>query len=264
MKCDYCSNELWEFSSGEVEGESRLEIEAHLATCPACTEELKSIKTLKISLNNPVGLDIAGAKKRIMSKIVAQGAGAEKVVKIAFRRPKPRLVSWFAGSGLAAALVVAVVIGLLPGSTEALSLDDLLMWHMQCLKDGTHKEYACKTQMDLDNKILRKMGVKPRPFDMSHHDKFVAGDVCIINGSMASHALFELDGEKIVSHFHVKDSSGRIKNADGATKLKEGLYLFSIKDHQILVRELAPGLFDVYIAKTPIERLLEFVKSEST
>ncbi|VAX18107.1 hypothetical protein MNBD_NITROSPINAE02-450 [hydrothermal vent metagenome] len=261
MKCDYYSNELWEFSSGEVEEDRRLEIEAHLASCPACAGELESIKTLKTSLNNPVGLDVEGAKKRILSKIVSVERG--KAVKVVFRRPRPRLFNWFAGSGLAAAIVVAVVIGFLPGSTEALSLDDLLMWHMQCLKDGSHKEYACKTQMDLDEKILRKMGVKPRPFDISHHGDFIAGDVCIINGAMASHALFELDGEKIVSHFHVKDSSGRIKNNKGATKLKDGLYSFSAKGHQILVRELEPGLLDVYIAKTPIENLLRFVKSEN-
>jgi len=261
MKRIDCSNELWEYVSGELSGEFSLEIEGHLSSCLSCAKELESIKEIRNSLQSTAGLDIDGAKSRVLARALSGAAHVGAEDRPQFFRAKS--FKWAAPFGVAAALIISLFISLWPVSTSALTVDDLVGWHIRCLKDDLHKNYTCKTQVELDKKMLQSLGVKSHPFNMNHH-KFVQGDICKIKGSLAAHALFRMDDEKLVSHFHVNDLYGQIKNRDGLRKINEHMYHFSIKDHQILIGELSPGNFEVYISKTDFKSLMTFVEEKKS
>lgn len=106
--CDACGPELGAYLLGESSGEARREVEAHLAGCPACRDELERERTLRAGL---AGLPTAACPDAVTARILAI-VDTERAAK--GLRDRRRRGVGLAG-GLLAATLAAVLI-LRPGT----------------------------------------------------------------------------------------------------------------------------------------------------
>src|ERR1700677_2668501 len=65
MTCREVHNLLEAYSDGELDLVRHLEVEAHLATCAACTEQEKNLRSLRTALSSPTLYQRAPAALRI-------------------------------------------------------------------------------------------------------------------------------------------------------------------------------------------------------
>jgi anti-sigma factor RsiW len=106
--CDACGPELGAYLLGESSGEARREVEAHLAACPACRDELERERALRAGL---AGLPTVACPDRVTARILAVVA----TERAATRRRDRRLRSVGLAGGLLAATLAAVLF-LRPGA----------------------------------------------------------------------------------------------------------------------------------------------------
>lgn len=93
---------------GALDADGRREFEAHLATCAACTAEVRTLRPVAVGLAQAVPQHDPPADLRARVLAMATGRGGAGVVQFAVReRPAPAL-AWLAA---AAALVAAVGLG---------------------------------------------------------------------------------------------------------------------------------------------------------
>ena len=90
----------------EIEAPGRVEIEAHLESCPGCRALLEDLRRLDAAVGAEVAPPVpAGLARRIRSRLGPADAGAAAVPK----PPRPRRSGWFGPLPLAAAASLVVV-----------------------------------------------------------------------------------------------------------------------------------------------------------
>lgn len=106
--CDACGPELGAYLLGETTGEARREVEAHLAGCASCRDELERERALRAGLG---GLPLAACPEAVSARILAVVAGERAAAQRRHRR--------WGGAGVAAGLLaatLAAVLFLRPGA----------------------------------------------------------------------------------------------------------------------------------------------------
>jgi Putative zinc-finger len=103
MKCDEGLDRLDDLVDGVLPEDERLALEFHLASCPACREEERRLRTI---LAEARSLRVDKAPSRDLWPEIASAIGAEKILTPEFGRPK---APWRWWPALAAAAVVAAV-----------------------------------------------------------------------------------------------------------------------------------------------------------
>ncbi len=258
MKCEDINENLWEYLAGETPEDISRSVKSHVASCPACSANLESIKELRLALKRePAELDINNSRKRILGKVYSNGDNSVPGVHL-----KRKFMRWVAPLGVVAAALLIMVAGFWPEPTSALSLDDFLGQHVRCIKEDHHKIYTCNTQMEFAVNALQKLGLKPRPFKAVGQD-FVKGDLCIVNGVMAAHELLKhgmfTDDTDLLSHFYVRNVGVEFLDRQGVKKVRDKLWGLELPDYKMAIYDRGAGDYEIYIANIPFKDLLEFV-----
>ena len=232
-KYSHFTDKLSAYVDNELAPSELDELERHIASCDLCQNEIQALKSTKHTLKSllPKISPDNREKERILSRVYEE-AGEKGRGAVSFRRRNSFL---YKGMALAASILLLIFISRTDTTSSPVKL--YVLEHQKCMTEG-HRDYLCKTEHELSQKIENTMGIKafiPTYFPKGF--KFIKGDVCNIKGVTVAHMVMS-DGKRILSYFQGKGEIsdketiqiGRLENYKYAHWKKDGVYCIIVGD----------------------------------
>ena len=245
-KCSQFTDKLSAYVDNELSPSELDELERHIGSCDLCQNEIQALKSTKHTLKSllpkiePANKSRERILKRVFEEAGEKGRGGVYDIK-KFRRRNSLL---YKGMALAASILLLIFISISDTTSSPVKL--YVLEHQKCMTEG-HRDYLCKTEHELIQKIENSMGVKSFiPTYFPEGFKFIKGDVCNIKGVTVAHMVMS-DGKRILSYFQGKDvkspltppfskgghggiNAGRLENYKYAHWKKDGVYCIIVGD----------------------------------
>lgn len=240
--CTEFSDKLSAYIDNELPLTEINEVKEHIDSCGLCQHDFKVLQAAKGILKTLSPKAVSDeAKKRILDKVWMSTESRKKVYHLKkrdysrydrLRNFKGIDYRWMA---LAVSLLLFIFIATSDITSSPLKL--YILEHQRCMDEG-HRDYLCKTEHELSQKIENTMGVKAFiPPYFPEGFKFIKGDVCKIKGVTAAHMVMG-NGDKILSYFQSKEKittkgmmqTGRLENFNYAYWKKDGVYCIVVGD----------------------------------
>lgn len=236
-RCQQFTDKLSAYVDNELSPSELDELERHIGSCDLCQNEIQALKSTKHALKSllpkiePANIP----RERILSKVFDEAGekGRGRVYNIEkFKRRNSLL---YKGMALAASILLLIFISISDTTSSPMKL--YILEHQKCMTEG-HRDYLCKTEHELSQKIENSMGVKSFiPTYFPEGFKFIKGDVCNIKGVTVAHMVMG-DGKRMLSYFQGKGEisakenmqTGRLKNYKYAYWKKDGVYCIIVGD----------------------------------
>lgn len=236
-KCSQFTDKLSAYIDNELSPSELDELERHIGSCDLCQNEIQSLKSTKHTLKSllpkiePVNKSRERILKRVFEEAGEKGRGGVYDIQ-KFRRRNSLL---YKGMALAASILLLIFISRTDTTSSPMKL--YVLEHQKCMTEG-HRDYLCKTEHELSQKIENSMGAKSFiPTYFPEGFKFIKGDVCNIKGVAVAHMVMS-DGKRILSYFQGKGEisakgtiqRGRLENYKYAYWKKDGVYCIVVGD----------------------------------
>jgi anti-sigma factor RsiW len=238
-RCQQYTDKLSAYIDNELPPSELNDVESHIGSCDLCQNEIHALKSTRHALKSllPKIEPDDRERDRILDRVYEE-AGSEKgrgrIFNFkTFRRRNSLL---YKGMELAASILLLIFISI--SDTTSSPVKVYVLEHQKCMTEG-HKDYLCKTEHELSQKIENNMGIKAFiPTYFPEGFKFVKGDVCDIKGVTVAHMIMS-DGKKILSYFQSKEfrngqggdiKRGKLKDMNYAYWKKDGVYCIVVGD----------------------------------
>lgn len=251
MVCAEFSEQVWDYLAGVLPPSVAGEMKTHADTCPRCVRELDAAHGVRNVLLAPPAVDIEKTRERVFARVYAQNKA--KVVSIR-RRRWLRFVAPAIGAA-AAAFVIAFTMW--PEPTSALSLDDLVNEHAQCVVNEQYKNYPYATNDEFSRRAISEMGRANHPVP-ARQCKFLRGGFCDLKGVRAAHAVLSSDGG-LISRFSLRENCRTFLENGGLEAIREGLWRARIHGATLVLVEYKEGTCDVFLGDASFEILVKIV-----
>ncbi len=232
-RCKEFIDKLSEYIDNELPHAESAAIKGHIESCKSCQDEFKALQAAKYILKSlPQKTASDEVRERILDRVLE--SKKYKVYRLlpAYFKRKEIAYRWMA---LAASILLVIFIGI--SDTNSSPVKVYLIEHQKCMLEG-HRDYLCKTEHELNQKIENTMGIKPFiPSYFPEGFKFIKGDVCKIKGLTVAHLIMG-KGDKILSYFQTKGEvaihemgkTGKFENLNYAHWQKNGVYCIVVGD----------------------------------
>ncbi|MBI3583530.1 MAG: zf-HC2 domain-containing protein [Nitrospinae bacterium] len=240
-KCSQFTDKLSAYIDNELSSSELDELDRHIGSCDLCQNEIQALKSTKHTLKSllPKIEPANKSRERILKRVFEEAVEKGRVVS--FRRRNTLL---YKGMALAASILLLIFISRTDTTSSPMKL--YVLEHQKCMTEG-HRDYLCKTEHELSQKIENSMGVKSFiPTYFPEGFKFIKGDVCNIKGATVAHMVMS-DGKNILSYFQGKDvkspltppfskgghggiNAGKLENYKYAHWKKDGVYCIVVGD----------------------------------
>jgi hypothetical protein len=157
--------------------------------------------------------------------------------------------------GVAAAFIIAVAMW--PAPTSALSLDDLVNEHANCVVNGQYKNYPYATNDEFAKRAVSETGRANNPVPASQC-KFLRGGFCDLKGVRTAHAVLSAEGG-LISRFSLRESCKAFLENGGLEKIRGGLWRARIGEATVVMVERREGTCDVFLGDASYEILVRIV-----
>ncbi|OGW08436.1 MAG: hypothetical protein A2W77_06060 [Nitrospinae bacterium RIFCSPLOWO2_12_39_16] len=237
-KCSQFTDKLSAYIDNELSPSELDELERHIVSCDLCQNEIQALKSTKHTLKSllPKIFPDNREKERILSRVYEEagekGRGGVYYIKT-FRRRNTLL---YKGMALAASILLLIFISISDTTSSPVKL--YVLEHQKCMTEG-HRDYLCKTEHELSQKIENTMGIKAFiPTYFPEGFKFIKGDVCNIKGVTVAHMVMG-DGKRMLSYFQSKEfrngqggdiKRGKLNDINYAYWKKDGVYCIIVGD----------------------------------
>ena len=236
-RCQQWTDKLSAYIDSELSQIELREVEEHIGSCELCQNEIQALKSTKHTLKSLL-LKIAPDNRergRILGRVYEQAdeRGRGRVYDIKTFGRKNSLL--YKGMALAASILLLIFISRTDTTSSPVKM--YVLEHQKCMTEG-HRDYLCKTEHELSQKIENSMGVKAFiPAYFPEGFKFIKGDVCSIKGVTVAHMVMG-DGKRMLSYFQGKGEIsaketiqiGRLENYKYAHWKKDGVYCIIVGD----------------------------------
>jgi anti-sigma factor RsiW len=245
-KCKEFIDKLSEYIDNELPHTESAAVKGHIESCKFCQDEFKALQAAKHALKSlPHKTASDEVRERILGNL---GSSHLQMVNSRTRDegrrttplvsrpssliPRPATYRWMA---LAASILLVIFISI--SDTTSSPVKVYVLEHQRCMTEG-HRDYLCKTEHELNQKIEDTMGVKAFiPTYFPEGFKFIKGDVCKIKGLTVAHLIMG-KGDKILSYFQTKGEilieggmqTGKFENLNYAHWKRDGVYCIVVGD----------------------------------
>jgi hypothetical protein len=113
MKCGDVKKYLSEYIDGKLEGELNEQVEEHLSSCEACSEDLDTIMAIKEQLGKMGEIEVPQDFISSIHKRIEEDSGVKKIFNALFKPARIKIPLELA-AGLTAVIVVIVLLNLQP------------------------------------------------------------------------------------------------------------------------------------------------------
>ncbi|MBI3600171.1 MAG: zf-HC2 domain-containing protein [Nitrospinae bacterium] len=249
-KCKEFIDKLSEYIDNELPHAESAIVKGHIESCKSCQDEFNVLQTVKHALKSlPQKTASDEVRERILGRVYPSPRRALRLRSgQAWERGEWRrsVLPWsrtgvspvsMAYRGLALAASILLFIFVTISDTTSSPVKAYVLEHQRCISEG-HRDYLCKTEHELNQKIENTMGVKAFiPSYFPEGFKFIKGDVCKIKGITAAHMIMG-KGEKMLSYFQAKGEitseggmqAGKLENFNYAYWKKDGVYCIVVGD----------------------------------
>ena len=230
-KCSQFTDKLSAYIDNELSPSELDELERHIVSCDLCQNEIQALKSTKHTLKSllPKIFPDNREKERILSRVYEEagekGRGGVYYIKT-FRRRNTLL---YKGMALAASILLLIFISISDTTSSPVKL--YVLEHQKCMTEG-HRDYLCKTEHELSQKIENTMGIK------AYIPTYFPEGFKFIKGVTVAHMVMG-DGKRMLSYFQSKEfrngqggdiKRGKLNDINYAYWKKDGVYCIIVGD----------------------------------
>ncbi len=237
-RCQQFTDKLSAYIDNELSSSELDELEIHIGSCDLCQNEIQALKSTKHTLKSllPKIEPANKSRERILSRVFDEAGEMGRGGVYDIKKISRRYSLIYKGMALAASILLLIFISISDTTSSPVKL--YVLEHQKCMTEG-HRDYLCKTEHELSQKIENSMGVKSFiPTYFPEGFKFIKGDVCNIKGVTVAHMVMG-DGKRMLSYFQSKEfrngqggdiKRGKLKDINYAYWKKDGVYCIVVGD----------------------------------
>src|SRR4029077_2928213 len=197
MNCPDTENMLHALIDGELDAGHARDVEAHVATCPACAEELKTFRAMRATVTDATLKEAAPAQLR--SRIEA--ALALPPTRVAVPRQSwlaALRTSWhnffcgfLCGTALSAVVAASLVIAVIHNDQNQQIAGDIVSAHLRSLQAGHLTDVETSDQHTVKPWFNGKLDVAPPVIDLTAQGfTLIGGRLDYINGQPVASIVY--------------------------------------------------------------------------
>lgn len=253
MTCSEFLERIWDYLAGDIPFNAAKEMKVHADSCPGCACELDAVSGLQNRLRAAPApkAEIDNVRERVLNRVYAEKPRVAPVIR---SRKWLRYVAPAVGA-MAAALFIAVAMW--PEPTSALSLDDLVNEHANCVVNGQYKRYPYANNDEFVKMAITQTGRPGNPVP-ARQCKFLRGGFCDLKGVRTAHAVLSSDGG-LISRFSLSESCRAFLENGGLESIRHGLWRARVGQATVMLVEQSAGTCDVFLGDASFEIMVRIV-----
>jgi len=225
MNCSEAEVLIHALLDGELDAGHVRDVEAHLATCPACTAKLAAVRTMRQAMAAAELKESAPAhlRARIEAALPAPPPRAPTAAAgfSPWRLSRRFFVGGFAlGTALSGAVAATLVLGVLRDDQEQRIANEVVSAHLRSLQPGHLTDVETSDQHTVKPWFNGKLGVAPPVIDLTAQGfTLIGGRLDDINGETVAAIVYRRHNHVI--NLFVAESPGA-KRQDSAAETRHG------------------------------------------
>lgn len=169
MNCAECEILLHALIDGELDAGHARDVEAHVATCAACSEKLNAFRLMRTAMAGANLKETAPPSLRSRIEVALPAPTAQIIEARQFLRPTRR--SFFggfaAGAVLSGAVAASLVLTVFRGDREQMIADEVVSAHIRSLQPGHLMDVETSDQHTVKPWFDGKVDVAPPVIDLA-------------------------------------------------------------------------------------------------
>jgi len=227
---------------GELDAGHMSDVEAHVATCPACAGELKALRAMREAIAGARLKEMAPA--RLRSRIEAALPAPTRPSR-AVTPPASWLASWrnflgglTLGTALSAAIAATLVVAVIRNDSDQRTADDVVSAHLRSLQAGHLTDVLTSDQHTVKPWFNGKLDLAPPVIDLTAQGfTLIGGRLDYLNGEAAASIVYRRRNHVInlfvTRHSGTRQAGAKIETVHGFNVRRwtqDGLDFWAVSD----------------------------------
>lgn len=194
MNCEQAELFIHALVDDELDAVNAAEVEAHVASCPACAEKLAALKSLRAALVQARLKDVAPTRLRARIESALPGPEARVVSMRDFARPSRR--SFFgglaAGSVLSGAIAASLVLTIFRQDQDLVVANEVVSAHIRSLQAGHLTDVVTSDRHTVKPWFNGRLDLAPPVIDLTTLGfTLIGGRLDYIDGQAAASVVYQ-------------------------------------------------------------------------
>jgi anti-sigma factor RsiW len=194
MNCTESEILLHALVDGELDAGHTRDVEAHVATCPACADEFTAFRELHDAVHAAGLKETAPAHLRNRIEAALQVPSARVIAPRKFLRPSRRTFfgGFAVGTALSAALAASLVLTVVRTDQEQTVASEVVSAHIRSLQAGHLMDVETSDQHTVKPWFNGKLGVAPPVIDLTAQGfRLLGGRLDYIDGEPVASVVYQ-------------------------------------------------------------------------